>query len=84
MVWQSNGQDGDGDGVFARRFSAAGVPLATEFQINLDTALAQRSPAVAADGSGNFVVVWESLGQDGDSYGVFARRFNAPTDTPTA
>ena len=26
VVWQSNGQDGDGDGVFARRFSAAGVP----------------------------------------------------------
>jgi hypothetical protein len=32
---------------------------------------------VAADGTGNFVVVWNSLGQDGASAGVFARRFDA-------
>jgi hypothetical protein len=28
-------------------------------------------PAVAADGAGNFVVVWESYTQDGSSDGIF-------------
>src|SRR5215213_10014909 len=37
----------------------------------------QRSPRVAHDASGNFVVVWESLGQDGDGWSVVARRFGA-------
>jgi hypothetical protein len=32
---------------------------------------------VASDAAGNFVVVWESLGQDGSGYGVFAQRYDA-------
>ena len=39
--------------------------------------LAQRRPAVALDAAGNFVVAWESVGQDGDGYGVYARRYSA-------
>ena len=33
------------------------------------------SPAVAVGESGNFVVVWQSDGQDGSGWGVFGRRF---------
>ena len=33
--------------------------------------------AVAMDADGDFVVVWQSYGQDGSGYGVFAQRFNA-------
>ena len=32
---------------------------------------------VAADDTGNFVVVWGSQAQDGSSYGIFGQRFNA-------
>src|SRR5262245_37811447 len=35
-----------------------------EFQVNTYTANGQSLPAVAADGNGNFVVVWQSSGQD--------------------
>src|SRR5262249_5376418 len=31
---------------------------------------------VAVDPSGNFVVVWASIGQDGDQAGVFAQRYD--------
>lgn len=77
VVWQSEGQDGNGFGVFARRFSANGSPLGAEIQVNSTTAGDQRSPRVAHDAAGNFVIVWESFGQDGDGWGVVARRFGA-------
>src|SRR5688572_19463686 len=38
IAWSSsNGQDGSGYGVFARRFSSAGAALASEFQVNTYT-----------------------------------------------
>lgn len=77
VVWQSSGQDGSDAGVFGQRFNTAGSPLGTEFQINSYTTSYQRSPAVAADGSGNFVVVWESAAQDGSTSGVFGQRFDS-------
>ena len=77
VAWQSSLQDGSGDGVFARRFSSVGVPLGTEFQVSLYTEDTQRLPAVAMDSDGDFVVAWQSQGQDGSNYGVFARRFSS-------
>ena len=64
-----------GYGVFARRFSSAGAPLASEFQVNTYTAGDQIDPSVAADGEGHFVVAWQDSAQDGSGYGVFAQRF---------
>ena len=63
--------------VFARRFNSAGTALAGEFQVTHVTLNSQRYPAVAMAGSGGFIVAWESLGQDGDGYAIFARRFNS-------
>jgi len=48
-----------------------------EFQVNTHTTWDQKDPAVAMDGQGAFVVVWDSYGQDGDSGGIFGQRFNA-------
>ena len=50
--------------------------LGSEFQVNTYTTFEQRDSAVAADPSGNFVVVWESWRQDGDELGVFGQRFD--------
>jgi hypothetical protein len=75
VVWESDGQDGRD--IFARRFDAAGMPLAPEFQVNEHTGSFQVKPAVAVDADGDFVVAWDSLYQDGDSSSVFARRFDS-------
>jgi len=32
---------------------------------------------VASDAAGNFVVGWQSLAQEGSSYGVFGQRYSA-------
>src|SRR5689334_7228735 len=77
IVWDSFDQDGDSYGVFARRFDSAGSPLGAEFQVNTYTTESQYEAVVAASRDGEFVVAWNSFGQDGDFQGIFARRFDA-------
>lgn len=74
VVWASYGQDGSGDGIFAQRYRSDGTPDGGEFQVNTFTPDAQDSVAVAAH-EGGFVVVWESLGQDGNGEGIFGQRY---------
>ena len=78
VVWHSRNQDGNLLGVFARFYDPSGAPLGpTDVQVNTFTPNDQAMPRVAASASGEFVVVWTSFGQDGDTGGVFARRFDA-------
>ncbi len=76
-VWMSGGQDGSGYGIYAQRINAAGVAQGVEFRVNTYTVGNQEHPAVAMDSAGDFVVVWDSYGQDGESWGVYAQRYNA-------
>jgi hypothetical protein len=75
VVWDSFEQIGNGTDLFGRRFGVSGA-LGGEFQINSHTSAEQGGAAVGADAAGNFVAVWSSNGQDGDSWGVFGRRFD--------
>jgi hypothetical protein len=78
VAWHSLGQDGGGVspyGVFAQRFSTSGERRGGEFQVNTATYSSQREPAVAADPAGNFTIVWASLFQVGNNFGVFGQRF---------
>ncbi len=78
IVWEDDGDlDGDGEGVFARRFNAAGMPLSGEFQVNTFTDGNQMEPDIAMDPLGNFMVTWQSQDQDGSGFGIYAQRFNA-------
>ena len=64
VTWASEGQDPDGSwGIYARRFSAMGVALGSEFRVNTNTANDQTSPSVAMDSFGDFIIVWETKGQ---------------------
>ena len=58
VIWQSDTQDGDGEGVFAQRFDAAGVARGAEIAVNTGTAGEQRNPSVASTPYGDFVVSW--------------------------
>jgi|GEM_PF-6199676 hypothetical protein len=73
-VWESAGQDGDGDAIIARRFDTQGLPLSGEIVVNTTTAGDQLEPDVATDAQGNFVVVWETPANGGD---IAMRLFNA-------
>jgi hypothetical protein len=80
VAWQSQGQDGDGNGIYGQRYDAVGTPLGSEFPVNTTTASEQTAPSVAMNGNG-FTVAWESLGQDGDVKGIFAQRFDVNGST---
>jgi hypothetical protein len=80
VVWSSAGQDGSGTGLFGQRYSSAGAPLGTEFQVNTYTAGTQYRAAAAGVGGGAFVVAW----QDGTApaggspgRGIFAQRYDS-------
>jgi len=77
VTWTSLGQDGSFDGVYAQRYNAAGVTQGGEFRVNTTSAGSQELSTVAMDADGDFVVTWTSNGQDGNSYGVYAQRYNA-------
>jgi hypothetical protein len=77
VAWSSDGQDGSDKGIFARRFTSAGAAVGGEFQVNTYTPSFQLDAAVAMDADGDFVVVWQSIGQEPSSYSVFARRFDS-------
>jgi Ca2+-binding RTX toxin-like protein len=77
ITWTSNGQDGDGDGVYARVYSALGVPSSGEILVNTTTTGNQNDAAIAMHDTGVFVITWTSSGQDGDLGGIYAQQFSA-------
>lgn len=77
VTWQSNGQDGSYDGVYAQRYNASGVAQGSEFRVNTYTTNYQSDSTVAGLAGGGFVVAWQSRGQDGSDWGVYAQRYNA-------
>jgi hypothetical protein len=47
-----------------------------QFQVNSYSDNWQVFPAIDTDSEGNFIITWQSLGQDGDSFGIYARLFD--------
>src|SRR5688572_22011717 len=58
-----------------RRSLLAVTPIGPEFRVNV-TPDAGGPSAVASDADGDFVVAWRNFGQDGDGFGVSARRYD--------
>jgi YD repeat-containing protein len=77
VVWMSFSEDGELGGIYGQRYDASDNPVGGEFQVNTTTAGHQGSPLVAMSDTGEFIVAWESNGQDGDDLGVFAQRFDS-------
>ncbi|RDI62289.1 M10 family metallopeptidase C-terminal domain-containing protein [Microvirga subterranea] len=81
VTWQSNGQDTDGYGIYQKRFDHNGNAVSTADRlVNVTTADSQYDPNVTALADGGWVVTWESLGQDGSSYGIYQQRFDQNGD----
>jgi len=80
VVWSSLNQDGSGRGIFGQRYNDRNQVVDNEFQVNTYTTDDQVHPAIDMDNEGNFVVVWQSNGQDGDGSGVYGQEYNANGD----
>ncbi len=71
IVWTSRDQDAYDSGVFGQRFASDGSRLGTEFQVHTFTLEDQEKPDVQINGSGDFVVVWQS------QYNIIGRQFGS-------
>jgi hypothetical protein len=82
ITWTSYDQDGDMAGVYAQRYTSTGATVGTEFRVNTYTTFSQTYSIIAMDSDGDFIIAWSSgeyyggSGQDGDYYGVYAKRYN--------
>ena len=73
-------------GVYAQRYSPAGSPIATEFQVNTTPTSTQNVyPAIAMIPAGNFVIAWNTGYQTGNAGDIYAQQYHGttpPTNTP--
>lgn len=74
VAWASLGQDGNGNGVYAQLYSAAGAKNGGAFRVNTLTAGSQRDAAIARLQNGSFVIAFSSENRQGD---VLMQRFSA-------
>jgi len=79
--WTSNGQDGDGGGIYMQRYHADGTKDGGETPVNTHTASNQQSVTMAGLANGGWVVGWTSTGQDGDGDGIYLQRYDAQGQT---
>ncbi|HUT91971.1 MAG TPA: proprotein convertase P-domain-containing protein [Thermoguttaceae bacterium] len=79
VTWTSYGQDGDQDGVYARRYDYLGEAKGDEFPVNTTVLNRQADSDIAMDEDGNFTIVWSAFNQpgDGSEWGVVGRRYSA-------
>ncbi|MCH8309360.1 MAG: S8 family serine peptidase, partial [Chloroflexi bacterium] len=77
VVWEGDGSNGDFSGIFAQRYSANGVSLGAEMQVNSTTGNTQKNPTIGMTENGDFVIAWQSWQQDGSDYGIFAQHYGA-------
>lgn len=78
VVWDDRSElDGDGEGIFLRRFDAEGNPIGGDLQVNSTAEGDQYGASIAMRADGNFVVAWEAYGQQSTGDGAFAQLFAA-------
>jgi hypothetical protein len=63
--------------VIAQRGRTNNVLLAPSFIANSYQTNDQERPAIAATRDGGYVLAWQSFGQDGSRYGIYAQKFTA-------
>ena len=75
ISWRSDGQDGDGYGLYAQRFDANGSKLGPEFRAHQETMHDQYGgPFLFDEVNNNYAVHWQQL--DSTTSSMFIRRFD--------
>jgi Ca2+-binding RTX toxin-like protein len=74
VAWYSDGEDGDSNGIYQRRYAADGSPMGGEILVNSYTTSSQAEPAVTALADGGWLVTWDSV-EDGSSNGIYQQRY---------
>lgn len=83
VTWQSDGQDGDNNGIFGQRYDSSGAKVGSEFQINTQTSGSQEYSTVIGLSDGGFLTAWSSSSNhpDGSGYGIYGQRYDSSGNT---
>lgn len=77
VTWaDADSLDGSGWGVYSKIFNNDGTTFGSQFRVNTYTTGDQLAPSIAALSNNNFIVVWQSLQQDGSGYGIYGQLFD--------
>jgi hypothetical protein len=76
VVWTSNEQDGDKEGIFAQYFDKNDNKIGIEFQVNTTIKDNQNKPAVDMNSSGKCIIVWASTKQDSTLQDIYGQLFD--------
>ncbi len=76
ITWDGLNQDGSSVEIYAQRYNADGITAGAEFKVNNSTIGIQTNPSIAMDADGDFVITWDSDNQLGDSFDIYAQRYN--------
>ncbi|MCB1518766.1 MAG: cadherin domain-containing protein [Hyphomicrobiaceae bacterium] len=77
VTWSSSSGDGSDYGVYQQRYDSSGAPVGGETLVNTFTNSYQTYSEVTALSDGGWVVVWESLDQDGSNFGIYMQRYDS-------
>jgi hypothetical protein len=81
VAWE--GLTAGGSVVLVRRFNAAGTDLSSgQLMVDSSPTGPEHDPAVAANALGQFVIVFDALGQDGSGSAVLAQLFDSNSNQP--
>lgn len=83
VLWTSLGQDGSYEGIYGRALTVTGAPNGEEFLVNSTTFNQQIHPALAADSTGRFLVVWSSFTGVAAGNDLYAQRYASAQPVPT-
>jgi hypothetical protein len=76
IIWQDE-RNGNWD-IYAQRYDSSGTPLDSNFKVNDDLETAsQMYPAIAMDGGGKFVIIWEDYRNGSSTPNVYAQRYDS-------
>jgi hypothetical protein len=81
VVWRSDYQDGDRQGVIGRRYNSLGVAQTPEFVVNATRVNSQDGGDVSVDPGGNFVVAFQGVVPEADG-NIYAQGSAFPTPLP--
>jgi hypothetical protein len=64
--------------IYAQRYNFSGAPLGSNFKVSDDAGAAdQLFPAIAMDGSGDFVITWDDERSGTDNDDIYVQRYNS-------
>ena len=83
VTWQSDGQDGDSNGISGQRYGSSGAKVGSKFLVNTQAAGSQENDTVIGLSDGGFLTASSSSSNhpDRSGYGIYGQRYDSSGNT---